>query len=103
MRKDFVATGFIVRENKTLLVMHKKMGLWLPVGGHLEQHETPEEALHREAMEETGLEIKVGKPFLTWTKEMVTEKYKGKRLFLVGYKCKYISGGYNEYKQFNDV
>jgi len=59
MRKDFVATAFIVRGGKVLLVKHRKLGLWLPVGGHIEKGETPEEALRREALEESGLEIEV--------------------------------------------
>ncbi len=57
MRKDFVASGFLVSKEKVLLVKHRKLGLWLPVGGHIESDETPEEALRREAMEEAGLEI----------------------------------------------
>ena len=59
MRKDFVATGFIVRDGKALLVKHKKLGLWLPIGGHMEKHETPEQALRREALEEAGLEVEI--------------------------------------------
>ncbi len=59
MRKDFVATGFIVRENKTLLIKHRKLNQWLPVGGHMKKHETPEEALKREVLEEAGLEVEI--------------------------------------------
>ncbi|MFA4856005.1 MAG: NUDIX domain-containing protein [archaeon] len=59
MRKDFVASGFIVSSGKVLLVRHRKLGLWLPVGGHIEAHETPEEALRREILEEVGLEVEV--------------------------------------------
>ncbi len=59
MRKDFVATGFLVRNEKVLLVKHRKLGLWLPVGGHIEAGETPEQALRREAIEEAGLELEI--------------------------------------------
>jgi len=59
MRKDFVATAFIVRGQKVLLVKHKKLGLWLPVGGHIEPGETPGEAMHREVLEESGLKVDV--------------------------------------------
>ena len=59
MRKEFVATGFIVNGDKTLLVHHKKLEKWLPVGGHIEKEETPEQALEREAMEEAGLTIEI--------------------------------------------
>lgn len=59
MRKEFVATGFIVHEDKVLLVNHKKLEKWLPVGGHIEEHETPEQALERETTEETSLGIEI--------------------------------------------
>lgn len=84
--------AFIERENQVLILHDNIVGLDFP-GGKIQIRETNlEESLKREVREETGLEIAVGKPFLTWTKEMVTEKYKGKKLFLVGYKCKYLSG-----------
>jgi len=73
MRKDFVASGFLVSNGKVLLVKHKKLGLWLPVGGHIEGNETPEEALKREAMEEAGLEIEaLSKPAFECSDENVS-------------------------------
>lgn len=60
LKKDFVATALIFDENKRmLLVDHKRFGLWLPPGGHIEEEETPEEALVREVKEETGFEIEI--------------------------------------------
>lgn len=42
--------------NKLLLVDHKKSGLWLPAGGHVELDEHPKETVKREVVEELGVE-----------------------------------------------
>lgn len=56
---DFVVTAFIVCEDKVLLVFHKKLQKWLPIGGHIELDEDPEQALFREIQEECGLEVEI--------------------------------------------
>lgn len=56
---DFVITVFIVYNRKVLLVHHPKYDKWIPIGGHIELDEDPEEALFREVKEETGLEVAV--------------------------------------------
>jgi 8-oxo-dGTP pyrophosphatase MutT (NUDIX family) len=56
---DFTVECYIVHENKVILIHHKQLNKWLPVGGHIELNEDPEEALIREVKEETGLDIKV--------------------------------------------
>ncbi len=59
MKTQLVIAGYIIHNNKVLLIHHKKLDLWLPVGGHLEDNETPDEALIREAKEEVGLDIEI--------------------------------------------
>ncbi|MBS3077685.1 NUDIX domain-containing protein [Candidatus Pacearchaeota archaeon] len=59
-KTDLVVTGFIFNEsNEILLIHHNKLNLWLPVGGHIEQNETPDEALLREIKEETNLDVEI--------------------------------------------
>lgn len=60
--KHFVATGYVVKDSKTLLLLHKKLKMWLPPGGHIDEGELPEEALRREIFEETGLEVEILSP-----------------------------------------
>jgi len=56
---DFVVTIYIVYEGKVLLVYHPKYKRWMPIGGHIELDEDPEEALMREIKEECGLEVEI--------------------------------------------
>lgn len=57
--KHFTASALIVEQKKVLLVYHKKLGVWLYPGGHVEFNETPDEAVVREVREETGLDVEI--------------------------------------------
>ncbi len=57
MKTDLTVGTYIFHEEKVLLILHKKLKLWLPVGGHIELDETPDDAVHREVNEEVNLEI----------------------------------------------
>jgi 8-oxo-dGTP pyrophosphatase MutT (NUDIX family) len=59
MEKHFTATVFIIKDQKVLLIHHRKFQKWLPPGGHLDPNETPPEAAIREAKEETGLDVAI--------------------------------------------
>jgi len=56
----FTATGIIFNKNgEILMIKHKKLGVWLPPGGHIDENELPCEAVLREIHEETGITAKV--------------------------------------------
>ena len=57
--RDFTATTFVVHEQCTLLLLHRKLGIWVPPGGHIEPNELPNHAAVREVREETGLEVEL--------------------------------------------
>lgn len=57
--RDFTASAYVIKENKVLLMNHKKTGLWLQPGGHIEKNELPHETAKREALEETGFNIEL--------------------------------------------
>lgn len=56
---DFTVGAYIVHESKVLLVDHITIGTWMPIGGHIELDEDPEEAIVREIMEECGLTVEL--------------------------------------------
>jgi len=56
---DFTVAVFIVRNGKVLLVHHRKLNKWLPIGGHIELDEDPEQAALREAHEESGFDVEL--------------------------------------------
>lgn len=54
-----VVSAYIVYNNKVLLIHHKKLDMWLPVGGHIEENEVPDDAILREIKEEVGIEAEI--------------------------------------------
>ena len=56
---DFTVAIFVVYKGRVLLIHHRKLDKWLPLGGHIELDEDPEQAALREAKEEGGLEVEL--------------------------------------------
>ena len=56
---DFTVAIFVVHEHRLLLIHHRALNKWLPLGGHIELDEDPEQAALREALEESGLEVEL--------------------------------------------
>jgi 8-oxo-dGTP pyrophosphatase MutT (NUDIX family) len=51
------ASAIVTGSRGVVLHRHKRMGIWLQPGGHIEPGETPEDAALREVYEETGLAL----------------------------------------------
>ena len=56
---DFTVAIFVVQNSKVLLIHHRQLNKWLPLGGHIELDEDPEAAALREAREESGLQVEL--------------------------------------------
>lgn len=58
---DHTASAFIIRtdfdEPKLMLHFHKKLGMYLQFGGHIELDETPWMAVSHEILEESGYDV----------------------------------------------
>lgn len=61
-RRCATAAGILVVENNVLLLLHKKVNIWLAPGGHLDEHELPHQAAQREFFEETGIKVRAYSP-----------------------------------------
>jgi len=56
---DFTVAIFVVQNGRVLLIHHRKLEKWLPLGGHIELDEDPEQAALREVKEESGLDVEL--------------------------------------------
>ncbi len=78
--------ALIEKEGKFLILTHAKGRYDLP-GGKIQSMENLNEELAREVLEETGLEIQIGKPFSIWK-----HPYAQINVLLAGFKCTFKSG-----------
>jgi 8-oxo-dGTP pyrophosphatase MutT (NUDIX family) len=118
MKKDALfcvgQKAFIEKDGKILILNDPIGGLDFP-GGKIQEGEAKMDnstslinALRREVKEETSLEIEVFNPFTVWYYEFTIKNHRnyGKVVYLVGFKCKYVSGEIklsNEHDKFNWV
>lgn len=60
------ASAIVVSARGVLLHLHKRLGIWIQPGGHIDPGELPWDAAVRETREETGLEVRhaAGHPHL---------------------------------------
>ncbi len=89
--------AFIKKDGKVLVLrdpiytVNGQSGIDFP-GGKYRWGENLETELQREVDEETGLKIKIGRPFVTWTNHKHKMLAKHANVFCIGYLCDYVSG-----------
>ena len=57
--RHFTVAVFVVHQARVLLHYHRRLGRWLPPGGHVEPNELPDAAALREVFEETGIRARL--------------------------------------------
>lgn len=56
--RHVTGSGIVVGTRGVVLLKHKRLGIWLQPGGHVDEGETPADAAIRETVEETGLPVR---------------------------------------------
>lgn len=60
MKTDLTSCGFLFNdEGKILLIYHPFYEMWIGVGGHIDENETPDSQLKKEISEELGIDAKI--------------------------------------------
>jgi 8-oxo-dGTP pyrophosphatase MutT (NUDIX family) len=59
MERHITVSGFVVHGGQVALHWHRKLGAWLPAGGHIEPNEDPVQATLREIKEEFSIEAEI--------------------------------------------
>lgn len=57
-RRCWTVASYLFNQDKIMLIKHKKLGMWLAPGGHVEADELPHVAAERECWEETGITVR---------------------------------------------
>ena len=86
MRLPVSVKGVLVQRGR-VLVLRNDRGEWELPGGRLDDGETPEEALRREILEETGIEVTVRRPVDAWVFQVTPME----KVLILQYSCR-LSG-----------
>jgi 8-oxo-dGTP pyrophosphatase MutT (NUDIX family) len=93
MDRHFCTTVYVTNRkmDKFLLIKHKKLGRWLPPGGHVDPNELPCTAGERETFEETGVRISLKNP---------CPAFRGDLLQPLGMQLNVVAEGEHEHMDF---
>lgn len=79
----------VVLDRDRVLLGRNDRGEWELPGGRPERHESPEEAVVREVLEEAGLRVAAGRLLLSERFEVVP----GRTVHIVAYRCRLLVDG----------
>ena len=88
-------SALIFNEGKVLLAHRRDIDWWNLPGGGMEENETVDEALRREVLEETGLEVEVGQLVGVYSKPQ-------KREVVLAFRCQILNGSPRETEEMRE-
>lgn len=90
-RHVYVVAGAIIKDNKVFAAQRGNRGKtafkWEFPGGKIDEGETPEQALHRELIEELSINVKVHELITS-----IIDEYEDVVLHIDTYRCELVSG-----------
>lgn len=92
-KPTLVASAFIKKDGKYLVVNSTKFGFWRVPGGRVDHGERIDETLKREMKEELNVDIKINK-FLGYGQDYLKVSYTDDKVhrFLVYFECEIVGG-----------
>ncbi len=64
---DFTVVIYVVHKDRVLLINHRELSRWLPIGGHVQLNEETDQALKRKINEECGLNVTIAGTKPDWS------------------------------------
>lgn len=88
-------SALIFNEGKVLLAHRRDIDWWNLPGGGMEEGETVDEALCREVLEETGLEVEIGQLVGVYSKPLKQE-------VVLAFRCQVLNGSPHETEEMRE-
>ncbi|KTD74973.1 NUDIX hydrolase [Legionella waltersii] len=95
--------GFVLKNDKLLLVRERSDNLWTLPGGWVDVNESPSEAVVRELFEETGFNVEVNRLLALWDKQKHDHPPRWPHTYKIFFQCDIVSGEKKENLEISEI